>query len=67
MEDVAAWHEDTLKIANESRVLAKALYGESLAIFSDASSTAIPPIDADGLKTEGESCYISSALFVFDD
>lgn len=55
VKDISTLHEETLKIANESRVMAKATYLEALAISTDASSIAIPPIDADGLKTEGES------------
>lgn len=54
VEDIATLHEETLKSANESRVMAKATYLEALAISTDASSIAIPPIDADALKTEGE-------------
>ncbi|XP_050698804.1 laminin subunit gamma-1-like isoform X2 [Eriocheir sinensis] len=53
--DIATLHEETLKSANESRVMAKATYLEALAISTDASSIAIPPIDADGLKTEANS------------
>lgn len=53
MEDISGLHEETLRIANESRVMAKATYLEALAISTDASSIAIPPIDAVGLKTEG--------------
>lgn len=54
MENIASLHEDTLKLANESRVMAKATYLEALAISTDASSIAIPPIDAAELRTEGE-------------
>lgn len=52
VEDVAALHDDTLKVANESRILAKATYLEALAISTDASSIAIPLIDAAELKAE---------------
>uniref|UniRef100_A0A0P4W2M2 Laminin subunit gamma-1 n=1 Tax=Scylla olivacea TaxID=85551 RepID=A0A0P4W2M2_SCYOL len=55
VEDIAALHDDTLKIANESRILAKATYLEALAISTDASSIAIPPIDAAALKADATS------------
>lgn len=54
VEDVAVLYEETLRSGNESRAMAKATYLEALATFTDASSIVIPPIDADGLKTEGE-------------
>lgn len=57
VEGIATLHDDTLKIANESRTLAKATYLEALAISTDASSIAIPRIDAAELKAEGESCH----------
>ncbi|XP_069161690.1 laminin subunit gamma-1 isoform X3 [Procambarus clarkii] len=45
-------HEKTMQVANESRELAKEKYSEALAFSTEASSIAIPPIDAVELKAQ---------------
>ncbi|KAK8729191.1 hypothetical protein OTU49_008671 [Cherax quadricarinatus] len=52
VRDLSASHERTMQVANESRALAKDKYGEALAFSTEASSIAIPVIDASQLKDQ---------------
>ncbi|CAL4069011.1 unnamed protein product [Meganyctiphanes norvegica] len=47
-------HQDTLDMANESLATARETYRNALAISTEASSIAIPKIDARALKEQGE-------------
>ncbi|XP_071512701.1 laminin subunit gamma-1 isoform X2 [Panulirus ornatus] len=54
VQDLSSLFEETMQVANESRTQAKATYRDALAISTEASSIAVPPINATELRAQAE-------------